>query len=54
MDELSPSGIDNHHAVFHLADGIVVDEVFGLFGKGQCREMMSELWYSSSSVVYTT
>ena len=34
MDELSPSGIDNHHAVFHLADGIVVDEVFGLFGKG--------------------
>ena len=30
MDELSPAGIDNHYAVFHLTDGVVVNQVSGL------------------------
>ncbi len=33
MDELSTSGIDNHYSVLHFTDGIVVDEIFGLFSQ---------------------
>lgn len=30
MDELSPAGVDNHYAVLHLTDGVVVNQVSGL------------------------
>ena len=33
MNQLSASGIDNHYALFHLADGVVVNEIFGLLGE---------------------
>lgn len=34
MNQLPAPGVDNHNAVFHLTDGIIVDEVFGLFRQG--------------------
>ncbi len=34
VDELSAAGVDDHHAVLHLADGVVVDEVLRLLRQG--------------------
>ena len=34
VDQLSTAGVDDHHAVFHLTDGVVVDQILGLLREG--------------------
>ena len=34
VDQLSTAGVDDHYAVFHLTDGVVVDQILGLLREG--------------------